>query len=153
MITTAMPATHFVDDRRGVVRHQAPRGRMTALIWLIIWLGAARWIASAIHRYRTRLMFMPDLAVRSDVARLHEVPRVPPGDVRMTGPHIARLAVVSTNLIDRESAERDAEGVSCMWASQPAPGFARLYDWPASQSLRLVAPPANKSTPLRRLDP
>jgi len=66
-------------------------------------------------------------------------------DVATTSADTARLALVSTSLIDRQSAVRDADGVSFIWAIQPDPGFALLYDWQAPQSRGLVAPPATKS--------
>jgi hypothetical protein len=145
MMTTATPATHLVDDRLRVVRQRAPRGRMTGLFWRIVWLSAAWWIARAIWRHRTRLIRIRALAVRSDVGGLHEGPGGRLSDVRVPGPHSDRLDLVSTNLIDRQSVERNAEGVSFVWASQPDPGVALLYDCQAPQSRGLVAPPATKS--------
>lgn len=136
---------------------------ITGLISLLIWFVGACVIAITIWRKRAQLVSQRGMGVRADLARLHDVPRVRVSELTITGPDVARLALVAAQGGDGDATEESADaradpasfvGLEFSIAmNESDPGFPLLHDWIDRQCvLGVVMPPDSRLIRLRCLE-
>jgi hypothetical protein len=118
-------------------------------------LLVATAVARAVWRHRASLVSTRGFGVRADVGRLHDVPRVRIGEIRMTGARVARLTVVAAPPADDDDAPPD-EAVELAFDVEIDPAdssFALLQEWLVARSvLGIVLAPSTRIIRLRSLD-
>ena len=104
------------------------------------------------------------MGVRADLARLHDVPRVRVSELTITGPDVARLALVAAQGGDADITEDSADAAGAdqgtsvglefsIAMNESDPGFPLLHDWIDRQCvLGVVMPPDSRLIRLRCLE-